>query len=58
MLLTSTVATLGAMTEPSHTVWEDKEAAREAALAEAGLDLEPETTGGDETDPSGSDEPA
>ena len=30
----------------------------EAALAEAGLDLEPEATGSDETDPSGSDEPA
>ena len=27
-------------------------------LAEAGLDLEPEATGSDETDPSGSDEPA
>lgn len=46
------------MTEPSHTVWEDEEAAREAALAEEGLDLEPEATGGDETDPSGSAEPA
>ncbi len=58
MLPISTVATIGHMTEPSHTVWEDEEAAREAALAEAGLDLEPEATGSDETDPSGSDEPA
>ena len=46
------------MTEPSHTVWEDEEAPREAALAEEGLDIDPDGSGGDETDVPGSDEPA
>ncbi len=30
--------TLEHMTEPSHTVWEDEEEAREAALHDAGLE--------------------
>lgn len=46
LLLTSTAGGAGG----DHTVWEDEEEAREAALHDEGLDEDPEESGDDSSD--------